>query len=61
LAHALKKSRRQLYSHALREYVARHASDHVTQALDPVCNDFASTDGDFVKAAARGMLRRSPW
>jgi predicted transcriptional regulator len=34
LARALKKSRSQLYSHALKEYVARHAADQVTEALD---------------------------
>lgn len=39
LTRALKKSRSRLYSHALKEYVARHAADQVTEALDRVCGD----------------------
>ena len=38
LAKRLKKSRSQLYSHALREFVARHSDDRVTEALDEVAN-----------------------
>ncbi len=61
LARALKKSRSQLYSHALREYVARHAADRVTEALDRICADGPPGDDDFARAAARRTLRRSQW
>ena len=61
LARALKKSRSQLYSHALKEYVARHAADRVTEALNRVCGDGSAADIDFAKAAARRTLRRSQW
>jgi predicted transcriptional regulator len=61
LARALKKSRSQLYSHALREYVARHGADRVTEALDRFCLDARSADSDFAKAAGRRTLRRSQW
>jgi predicted transcriptional regulator len=61
LARALKKSRSQLYCRALREYVARHAADQVTEALDRVCGDGQLADHDFAKAAAGHTLRRSPW
>lgn len=61
LARALKKSRSQLYSYALKEYVARHAADQVTEALDRVCGDGPPADNDFAKAAARRTLRRSQW
>ncbi len=61
LARALKKSRSQLYSHALKEYVARHAPDQVTEALDRVCEDMPAADNAFAKAAARRTLRRSEW
>lgn len=60
LARALKKSRSQLYSDALREYVARHAADQVTETLDRVCGE-AAADDTFAKAAARRTLRRSSW
>jgi Arc/MetJ family transcription regulator len=60
LARRLKKSRSELYSHALREYVARHGPEYVTETLDRLCSD-APTEKDFVRAAARRTLRRSPW
>lgn len=59
LVRALKKSRGRLYSHALKEYVAQHAADQVTEALDRVCGDGPLADHDFAKAAARRTLRRS--
>ncbi len=61
LARALKKSRSQLYSHALREYVARHAADQVTEALNRVCGEGSAEEHEFAKVAARRTLRRSQW
>ena len=61
LARTLKKSRSQLYSHALREYLARHSEDRITEALDRLCSDSRPADIGFAKAAARRTLRRSPW
>ncbi len=61
LARALKKSRSQLYSHALREFIARHAADRVTEALDRIVEDTMPGDDDFATAAARRTLRRSQW
>ena len=61
LARVLKKSRSQLYSRALREYVARHAADQVTEALDRVCTAGPPTDDDFAQAAAKRTLRRLQW
>ena len=37
LAHKMNKSRSEVYSLALAEYVARHAPEHVTEAMDKVC------------------------
>jgi len=61
LAKALKKSRSQLYSHALREYIARHAPDEITEALDEVCADVEQPGDGFVPAASRHVLRRTQW
>jgi len=60
LARRLKKSRSELYSHALREYVARHGPDYVTETLDRICAA-SPPEKDFATAAARRTLRRSPW
>jgi metal-responsive CopG/Arc/MetJ family transcriptional regulator len=61
LARRLKKSRSQLYSHALREYVSRHSSDDVTEALDKVYSGESSDDRGFARSAARRRLRRVEW
>lgn len=60
LAHRLKKSRSELYSRAVREYVARHAADRVTEQLDVLCGE-AGPPYDFAKAAAQRTLERSEW
>ena len=61
LARVLKKSRSRLYGDAVRECVARHSADRVTETLDRVCADLAPGDGGFAAAAARLTLERSDW
>jgi metal-responsive CopG/Arc/MetJ family transcriptional regulator len=65
LAKTLKCSRSQLYSSALREYVARHAPDEITAALDRVYGAEATEEdldeARFVQEAARQTLLRSTW
>jgi len=60
LAGELKKSRSRLYSDAVREYVARHSADSVTDDLDRVCDELAGCS-DFAPVAARPTLERSDW
>jgi len=59
LARTLNESRSQLYSRAVKEFVARHAPDRITAALDAVCDGVHQPDDDFAGAAARHVLRRS--
>jgi len=61
LAQKLKQSRSQLYSRAVREYVARHSSDDVTTALDALYAQEAPADDNFGSAAAKHTLERSEW
>jgi Arc/MetJ family transcription regulator len=61
LARLLKTSRSELYARAVREYVARHASDDVTAALDRVCADVGPEDAVFATQASERVLERSPW
>ena len=65
MAQMLKKSRSRLYSDAMREYLARHAPERVTDALDQVCEKIGSTgeagSEEFARAAARGVLEKSEW
>jgi predicted transcriptional regulator len=61
LARRTKKSRSQLFSDAVQEYVARHAADDVTDAMDRVCAELGSTTDEFVSAAAQRVLARTEW
>jgi metal-responsive CopG/Arc/MetJ family transcriptional regulator len=60
LVRRLKTSRSELYSRALREYVARHGPDHATKTVDQICGE-SPPEQDFARAAARRTLRRSRW
>jgi metal-responsive CopG/Arc/MetJ family transcriptional regulator len=61
LARRTRRSRSRLFSDALREYLARHAADQVTEAMDSVCAELGETKDSFVSAAARRTLERSEW
>jgi hypothetical protein len=61
LARHLNKSRSELYSLALAEYAARHAPDHLTEAMDRVCAEVGAETDVFSATAARRILERSPW
>jgi len=61
LARRAKRSRSEVYSAALREYVARHAPDEVTDAMNRVCTEVGGSRDAFLSAAARHALGRSEW
>jgi hypothetical protein len=61
LARRMKRSRSELYTRALDEYVARHAPDRITEAMDKVCAELGAERDPFVSAAARRVLERSEW
>ena len=61
LARRTHKSRSQLVSDALREYVARHSPDEITEAMDRVVDDIDTRSEPLVRAAARGSLERTEW
>lgn len=60
-ARRAQKSRSQLYAEALSEYLARHAPDEVTEAMNRVVAEIAEPVDPFVAAAARRILERSEW
>ena len=61
LARRTKKSRSQLFSDAVREYLARHGSDGVTEAMNRVCAGLGQPTDDFVSLAASRVLESSDW
>jgi metal-responsive CopG/Arc/MetJ family transcriptional regulator len=60
-ARRAKKSRSQLYAEALSEYLARHAPDEVTDAMNRVVEQLREPTNPFVSVAARRVLERSEW
>lgn len=60
-ARRTRKSRSQLYADALSEYLARHAPDEVTEAMNGVVDQLKKPNDAFVSAAARRALERSEW
>ncbi len=62
LARRSRRSRSEVYSAALREYVARHAPDEVTAELDRVIAEVGQPDGDeFAAAAAHATVGSEEW
>ena len=61
LARRMKKSRSEVYREALGDYLARHAPDQVTEAMDAACAELQTELGSLVAEAARRILERSEW
>jgi metal-responsive CopG/Arc/MetJ family transcriptional regulator len=61
LAKRTKKSRSQLYSEALREYLNRHSEDDITTAINRVIDEVGDEPDPFIAAAARRLLERVEW
>lgn len=55
------KSRSEVYSAALREYVARHVPDEVTEAINRVVDEVNEAPDLFVSTTARQNLERTEW
>ncbi len=61
LAKRSRRSRSEVYSAALREYLARHAPDEVTAGLDAVVADIGAAPDAFTGRAARRTLGAAEW
>ena len=61
LARRARRSRSEVFSAALKEYVARHAPDEVTAAMDRVCAEVNDQPDAFVASASHRILERTEW
>ena len=61
LAQQRNVGRDELYAQALREYVARHDPDTVTEALNRVVGEVGAEVDPLTRAAARRILERVEW
>jgi metal-responsive CopG/Arc/MetJ family transcriptional regulator len=61
LARREKRTRSEVYSAALRDYVARHDPDEVATALDRVVSEVGDGIDAFATAAGRRTLASTEW
>lgn len=61
LAQRLGKSRSQLYSEAVAEYVIRHDTETLTEEMNKVCDTIDTHFDPAFSSAARRVLERSEW
>lgn len=55
------KSRSQLYTEAVREYLERHAPDAITESMNRAWDVLGSSELSFTAAASGAMLERESW
>ncbi|HEX5720475.1 MAG TPA: hypothetical protein VF179_30250 [Thermoanaerobaculia bacterium] len=61
LAVELQTSRSQLYSRALQEFVARHAPDRLTEAMNRVVDEVGIGVDEFNQRTSRRVLEQVEW
>jgi predicted transcriptional regulator len=61
IARRTKRSRSRIYSDALREYVARHSPDEVTEAMNRVIDDIGQPCDEFAAKASARVLEKVEW
>jgi predicted transcriptional regulator len=60
-ARRAKRSRSEVFSAALREYIARHAPDEITDAINRAVDDIGDQTDEFAAAASRRILEKTEW
>lgn len=60
-ARRAKRSRSEVFSAALREYMSRHAPDEVTEAINRAIDEIGDQTDEFVAAASRRVLEKTEW
>jgi len=61
LVSKFKTSRSELYSRALKEFVARHASDRLTEAMNRAVDRVGKEVDESTRSAARRVLEQVEW
>ena len=61
LARKTRRSRSKLFRDALREYLARHTPDKVTESMNQALEEIGEEQDTFVATAARRTLERTQW
>ena len=60
-AKRMRKSRSQLFSEAMVEYLERHTPDEITRMMNETLESIGDFDNSFVHKASQTLLGRSEW
>ena len=60
-AKRMRKSRSQLFSEAMVEYLERHTPDEITRMLNETLEAVSDMDDSFIRKASHSLLGRSEW
>jgi len=60
-ARRAKRTRSDVFSAALREYMARHSADEITEALNRAIDANGNERDEFAAQAARRTLEKTEW
>lgn len=61
LARRTHRSRSRLFTDALREYLARHTPDKVTESMDQTIAEIGEDKDEFISSVARRRLEHTEW
>ena len=56
-----KKSRSQLYTEAIEEYLARHNENEITISMNLVCTQIGNQNDNFPAIAAKKIIEKESW
>ena len=60
-AKRMRKSRSQLFSEAMVEYLERHTPDEITRRMNETLESIGDFDNTFIRKASHNLLGRSEW
>ncbi|MGH8219601.1 MAG: hypothetical protein ACREUT_13715 [Steroidobacteraceae bacterium] len=61
LAKRLKRSRSEIYSRALGEFIGHHAPERLTELMNEVVSEVGDQAAPFAKAAAHRIFKSTEW
>jgi metal-responsive CopG/Arc/MetJ family transcriptional regulator len=61
LAKRTRKTRSQLFSEAMKEYMARHTPEEITETMNRVIGEIGESADQFISLASSKVLERTEW
>jgi metal-responsive CopG/Arc/MetJ family transcriptional regulator len=61
LAKRTRKSRSQLFSDAIKEYMARHTPEEITETMNRIIDEIGETTDSFISLSSKRVLEKTEW